>query len=190
MLILKGENIHLRDWKTEDLETYKYWNQGDQLWMQYDGPYYPKVSPEHLDLFIEKISDWIEKGNWSSPRRRLVISNNSNDEMLGTVSWYWQSQETNWISMGINIFDDKNWSKGIGFEALKLWINYLFDCDKNLVRLDLRTWSGNHGMIKLAQKLGFKQEACFRNARMVKGKYYDSIAMGILREEWESSQSS
>lgn len=36
--------------------------------------------------------------------------------------------------------------------------------------LDLRTWSGNHGMMRLAEKLGFLQEACFRKARIVRGE--------------------
>jgi RimJ/RimL family protein N-acetyltransferase len=39
-------------------------------------------------------------------------------------------------------------------------------------------------MMALAQKLGFQQEACIRRARIIKGCYYDSVAYGILREEW------
>jgi len=42
------------------------------------------------------------------------------------------------------------------------------------------------GMIKLARKLGFQQEACFRKARIVDGKYYDGLGFGILREEWKN----
>lgn len=40
-------------------------------------------------------------------------------------------------------------------------------------------------MIKLAGKLGFLREACFRNARIVDGKYYDSLGFGILKSEWQ-----
>jgi len=105
--------------------------------------------------------------------------------MLGMVSWYWQSKETHWLSIGLVIYDAENWGKGIGYEALKLWIDYLFEANKNLVRMDLRTWSGNIGMMKLADKLGFKLEARFRNARIVNGKYYDSIGMGMLKNEWQ-----
>jgi len=49
----------------------------------------------------------------------------------------------------------------------------------------LRTWSGNEGMMELAAKMGFKEEARFRKARIVKGQYYDSIGFGLLRDEWE-----
>lgn len=102
------------------------------------------------------------------------------------MSSYWESIETNWLCIGITIYDENQWGKGLGFEALRAWIDYLFETRLELVRLDMRTWSGNQGMVKLALKLGFTQEACFRKARIVKGQYYDSLGFGILREEWES----
>jgi RimJ/RimL family protein N-acetyltransferase len=69
-------------------------------------------------------------------------------------------------------------------EALSLWTGYLFDAFPDIVRLDLQTWSGNTGMMRLAVKLGYQLEAHFRKARIVKGQYYDSLGYGILREEW------
>lgn len=104
--------------------------------------------------------------------------------MIGTVSWYWQSKATNWKSIGIVIYDEQYWGKGIGTDSLKLWIDYLFETAKEITRLDLRTWSGNERMISLAKKIGFKEEARFRKARIINGLHYDSIGMGILREEW------
>jgi putative hydrolase of HD superfamily len=49
----------------------------------------------------------------------------------------------------------------------------------------MRTWSGNIGMIKVAEKLGFTKEAVFRMARIVEGEYFDGLGYGILRTEWE-----
>ena len=77
-------------------------------------------------------------------------------------------------------------NKGYGYEALGLWCQYLFDSEPKFIRLDARTWSGNHGMMKLAEKLGFQQEAVFRKARIVGGEYYDGLGYGILREEWQT----
>lgn len=78
------------------------------------------------------------------------------------------------------------WGHGIGYEALGLWCDYLFKVMPTLARLDLRTWSGNPGMMRLAQKLGYKEEACFRKARIVRGRYYDRPGYGMLREEWDA----
>ncbi len=185
---LEGQNIILRDWQLEDLPLHKLWHTGQHRWMDYDGPYYLKPTPKELEKTLEFYQRKIEKQDFPELRNRLVIADKKTDQLLGTVTWYWQSRETNWKSIGIAIYDEQHWSKGIGKEAMTLWIQYLFEQDDTLVRLDLRTWSGNFGMIKLGKKLGFKQEACFRKARIVQGKYYDSIGMGILREEWKNKQ--
>ena len=39
-------------------------------------------------------------------------------------------------------------------------------------------------MIGLAQKLGYREEARFRKARIVDGEFYDGLGYGILRDEW------
>ena len=105
--------------------------------------------------------------------------------MIGTVNWYWQSQPSNWMSVGIGIYDENYWSKGLGFEAMGLWLEMLFTNFPKINRLDLRTWSGNTGMIKISEKLGLTLEAKFRNARLVNDIPYHSLAYGILRKEWE-----
>jgi hypothetical protein len=69
-------------------------------------------------------------------------------------------------------------------EALGLWCDYLLAALPSLVRLDLRTWDGNERMVSLAKRLGFREEARFRRARMVKGERCDGLGFGVLREEW------
>lgn len=187
-MILKGENIVVRDWEIHDFPLYRKWNNGKHLWKEFDGPYYPKASSMFIESKIKSLRQRIEKKSWANLRSYLVIADKTNNELIGTVVWYWESKESNWKSIGLIIYNEKIWGKGIGFEALKLWINYLFENDITLKRLDLRTWSGHQGMMNLALKLGFKEEARFRNAREVKGKVYDSIAMGILREEWKEER--
>jgi len=126
----------------------------------------------------------IAEGKWPTPRLILPVISSDDDGLLGTVSRYWVSQETMWMSIGITIFDSRNWGRGLGFEALGMWADYLFEALPTLARLDLRTWSGNPGMMRLAEKLGFREEARFRKARIVGDQYYDGMGYGILREEW------
>ncbi|MBZ0305187.1 MAG: GNAT family N-acetyltransferase, partial [Anaerolineae bacterium] len=96
------------------------------------------------------------------------------------------SEETHWPALGITIYNCAVWGQGFGYEALGLWCDYLFATNPQFVRLDLRTWSGNLGMMTLAEKLGFTREATFRKARIVEGAYYDGLGYGILRDEWET----
>lgn len=41
-------------------------------------------------------------------------------------------------------------------------------------------------MVRVAEKLGMQMEARIRKVRYYNNQYYDSIRMGILREEWEN----
>lgn len=184
MLKILGNQIVLRDWELGDLKAYEYWQTENLEWKNWDGPYYPLKTADELKEFLARKRTTILQQDFEEPRRTLVIAAKASNQLLGTVSWYWQSRETNWLSNGIVLFDRQHRNRGIGFEALGLWNQYLFDRFPQIVRLDLRTWSGNIGMMRLAEKLGYTLEARFRKARIVKGKYFDSIGYGILREEW------
>lgn len=177
-----GKKVIIRDWKSHDLTPFLNAHSGKKLWMEYDGPYYEKPGKEEI---LKRVAGWQKEATNNQVRTCLVIAHKETDRFIGTVSWYWQSQETHWASVGIVIYKEEDWVHGYGTDAFPMWISYLFEANPDWVHIDFRTWSGNPGMIKLGIKSGFQQEACFRKARIVKGEYYDSIAMGILREEWE-----
>jgi len=181
---IKGKLITLRDLQAKDADALIHWLQPHHDWHKLDGPYYPKTQPDDIPPLV---TSWLG-GHKHDFRRRLLIASADTDEAVGMVSRYWISQETNWSAIGIVIYDPENWGKGYGTDALSLWCDYLFEQRPDFVRLDLRTWSGNTGMMKLAEKLGFTREATFRQARIVDGDYYDGLGYGILREEWETNQ--
>lgn len=87
--------------------------------------------------------------------------------------------------IGIDIFEKKYWSSGIGFKAFKIWITESFKEYPELRSLSLTTWNGNPMMMKLSEKLGLKKEAQRRKVRYYKDYYFDSVSYGILREEWD-----
>ncbi|MEZ4614216.1 MAG: GNAT family protein [Caldilineaceae bacterium] len=187
-LVLQTQNVILRDWRYEDLLLYEEWLQPGQRWQESDGPYEPSLTPVEIDEQIARISTVIESGDPPTPRRRLVISltdgGEAADRMIGTVSADWEQQASQSINLGISIFDPAYWRQGIGYCALGLWTQYLFDELPALVRLGLRTWSGNVGMVRLAQKLGFQEEMRLRQARIVNDTYFDAVGYGVLRTEW------
>jgi RimJ/RimL family protein N-acetyltransferase len=176
--------IVLREMEFGDLETVLHWLHPSQKWHELDGPYYPPAPEEELPNVI---SDWAKA--IASPKKkvasRLAISLRDSNAIIGVATRYWISKETDWTAIGLSIWNPENWGKGYGYEALGQWCDYLFANEPSFVRLDARTWSGNFGMMRLAEKLGFTKEAVFRNARIVNGKYYDGLGYGILREEWE-----
>lgn len=104
---IEGERIVLRDWQVDDLERFAFWLDPGQLWHRLDGPYYPK-------LLREQIPEAIVAGERPEPRTSLVIADRVTDALLGQVTWYWESEETHWLSVGIGIYDPELWGKGLG----------------------------------------------------------------------------
>lgn len=164
----------------EEQDLYRLWEliykDDTPEWKKWDAPYFPHSSKPY-DEFIEGADSWINQDDF------WVIT--INDTVCGIISYYFEDDQSKWLEMGIVLHEAHNWGKGIGTRALKLWMNHIFTTLPQ-VRVGLTTWSGNYRMIRVAEKLGMQLEARIRKVRYYEGKYYDSIRMGILREEWES----
>lgn len=181
---LAGKRAVLRDWRLTDLDAWGEWMRPEHRWHELDGPYYPRPSTDYVVQRKLDLKAKIAAGRWPKPRHELVIADRASDRLVGLVTLAWESKETHWPLAGVVIYDDTFWGRGVGFEALGLWTDYLFENLPDIVRMDLRTWSGNVGMMRLAEKLGYRLEAVFRQARIVAGAYYDGLGYGVLREEW------
>lgn len=185
MIKLIGEKVLLREATQEDVNELYYWKyeEKNQEAKKWNAPYIPERR-----LTKEKyINSWKKEYEFflSVPRILAIIIN---EKTVGTVSCYWVDKHTNWLETGIVIYDSAYWSGGYGTEAYRMWIDFLFE-STSLHRLGMSTWSGNIRMMKTAAKIGMKEEARIREARIVNGNYFDSIKMGILRREWESHRS-
>jgi putative hydrolase of HD superfamily len=175
--------IYLREIQLKDISDYHRLIQPNQTYHKFDGPYYKQKSKEEIEEFINKIECDLKDGKNPLNNKKLIV-NKSTEKILGHVNWCWKSKETNWLEVGIDIFDSNNWSKGIGSEALPLWIDEVFEKFPELVRIGLSTWSGNTRMVNLAKKIGLNKEAQYKMARIVDNIYYDSVSYGIIKEEW------
>ncbi len=176
---IKGTRINLRTTIQSDIADYRRWDDPDLAAWRYDGPYYER----DLGKFITGRQKWLA-GNQASPYSFLEIET-SDGVHLGWVVFYFASGLASMPEFGINIVEDEYWNRGLGTEAVSLWIDYLFG-GYRLHRLGFSTWSGNKRMIAVGTRLGFVEEARIRQGCRVEGKYYDRIKMGLLREEWES----
>ncbi|MFZ5816807.1 MAG: GNAT family N-acetyltransferase [Bacillota bacterium] len=183
-LFLQGSRICIRDWREDDLPLYERWNRPGHRWQETDGPYFPSFTEEEIRTRVGRLQERIRSGEWSHPRVSGVISLSADAPMVGIVNRYWENEPCNSAYMGVAIYDERLWGKGIGSEALGLWTDYLFRV-MAVHRLGLATWSGNVGMVRAALKLGFVEEARLRRARIVRGELYDGLAYGVLWEEWE-----
>jgi RimJ/RimL family protein N-acetyltransferase len=179
-LLLTGKRISLRTPTRDDVPILYNLIYGveNPEWKKYDAPYYPL----EFCTFEEFSKRMEERMNVTDVPSQMIIE--YQDQIIGMVSYYWEDKRTRWLEMGIVIYSPEHWNGGFGTEALSLWIDYLFE-NLTIERVGLTTWSGNPRMIRCAEKLGMRLEGRMRKCRYYNGEYYDSIRMGILREEWD-----
>ncbi len=179
-----NHNVLIREIAHDDIpQLYELIYEEEQPeWKKWDAPYFPLEHVSYTD-FQEYTSKEMLKD--SEPSHRMIIQ--INDEIVGTVNYYWEHKPSNWMEVGIVIYKPEYWNGGYGTAVLKMWIDYLFN-KLPIVRVGLTTWSGNERMMKVAEKLGMQLEGRLRKCRLYNNTYYDSIRMGLLREEWMTQQ--
>lgn len=182
---IDGASVALRDLEPDDAERLVSLQDASRPWHLTNGPYFGLPTPEEADAqarALAVVADTPE-AELPTPRDQLGIVCRADGALVGLVSWYWESRETDWRRMGIGIHDEAYWGRGLASEALALWTTYLFGATDAL-RLDFATYSGNPGMLAVGRRLGFVEEARFRAARRWSGGVHDSVVMGVLRSEW------
>lgn len=132
----------------------------------------------------KKIKEFMEKRAENNSRSfRFSIRTLADDTLIGGVGLWlssWTHAET-WL--GISIGERDYWGRGYGSEAVGLAVQYAF-LELNLRRVSLGLHAYNERALKAYEKVGFKLEGRMRGEGLRDGVRYDSLWMGILREEW------
>lgn len=174
-------DIRIVEPNKDNLKLIYYWKflEEKQESKKWNGPYIEEAKLEEKE-YINKIlsKDKLEQNVFQD----MVIEFRQNP--IGTLNAHWFDEKAKALEVGIVLYDSNLWEHKIGSFVFKAWINKLFE-ETSANRIGISTWSGNYRMIKLAQKLNMKEEARIREARVVNGKYFDAIKMGILKKEWD-----
>lgn len=169
--------ITVRQAETSECEFFYQLKHADMRWKETDAPYFPYEKPT-----LEEFRNGCFKRLCEDPSQQVIVVD---DKIIGSIGFYWEHEPSRWLEIGLAIFDSNYWGQGIGKIALQQWITRVF-ATQEVARVGLTTWSGNVGMMHLAEKLGMQKEAQIRKVRYHNGIYYDSIRYGVLREEWEN----
>jgi RimJ/RimL family protein N-acetyltransferase len=175
----------LRDWQPADLAVLPSLLDPARPWHDTNGPYFGRMTPLDVQRTLTDIARTAATAPAELPTPRRTMAVDHDGPLIGQVSWYWECQATDWRRLGIVIYDEHHWGHGHGTEALRQWTSYLF-ASTDALRLDFATYSGNPVMIAIGRRLGFTEEARFRSARRWSGGVHDSVALGVLREEWQA----
>src|SRR3989344_2131590 len=112
-----------------------------------------------------------------------IILNKKNARPIGFAGLYDLHFTARSAEFRVFIGEKKFWGKGFGTEVTELLTFYGFD-RLNLNRIYLGVTSENKGGVKAYEKAGFKREGILKDDIYRNSRYYDSIRMAILRDNY------
>lgn len=177
---VRYEDIILREMVESDIEDYVKWFTKEIEWGNWDAPW----EPFNLDEATER-KEWRDYYNsvkdLSEDVVRWKFEIEKDGVHVGWVSAYtdlgWMENEEEIPAIGISIPEKKYRRNGIGTKALKGFIDYWSKQGNTFIYT--QTWSGNYPMIRVAEKLGFKEIARKKEHREVEGKMYDALTFRL-----------
>ena len=173
---LVGERIYLSPRSTEDAEIFTEWL-NDFETTDYTGRSGQLTTLEGERKYLEENS---------TPEANFVIVTLDKDKMIGTIGLESVDAINRTATLGIFIGDKNFRNNGYGTEAIRLILDYGFNY-LNLYNIKLDLMEFNERALACYKKCGFKEYGRRRKCKFINGKYYDSIAMDILREEFAGS---
>lgn len=133
----------------------------------------------------KKLKEWFGKraeDGFKPERYSFSIRTLEEDKYIGFFGlWLDLIHSEAWVGIGIG--EREFWGKGYGTDMMKLCLRYAFT-ELNVQRVSLGLHEYNPRALRSYEKAGFRLEGRTRKDLAREGKRYDSLWMGILREEW------
>lgn len=172
-----GENIILREFRSEDLSAMRGWVNDPDVTRYLSPRYYGRPQTwEQTEEYLRSIL------NGNSGGVDFVVAEKEKLRYMGQVSLFLLDYTARSAEMAI-VLSGEHIGRGYGVEALRLLLKYAFE-QMNLNRVYLTVSAENARAIRAYEKAGFVHEGCWRSARFADGHYQDVILMGILRDEY------
>ena len=177
---IKYEDIILRDMVDSDIQDYVRWFTKETEWGNWDAPWEQFEGDEESErVGWTEYFDSIKELPEDVIRWKFEIEHNG--VHVGWVSSYtdleWMENEAEIPAIGIDIPEKKYRKNGVGTKVLKGFMEYLKE--KGYQSVYTQTWSGNTPMLRVAEKLGFKEIARKKEHREVDGKTYDALTFQL-----------
>lgn len=173
-MILKGQKTILRPIKMTDAPFFVKWLRDPEVTQFINA----------RRITVKKEKEWI--ANIPKKKQEKNFSIETHDKVLigNAVLRISKKSEDNFAEFGIMIGDKRYWNQGYGTDVVKTIVKYGFEILK-LHRIQLSVAAFNPRALRVYRKIGFKPEGRKREHIFHKGKFKDSLQMGILDREWK-----
>jgi RimJ/RimL family protein N-acetyltransferase len=179
--LLSGEKVYLAALEPQKVaELFNRWAGDSEYWRLAD-------SDPVIQFSVAETKTWLEEHLYDKDNFFFTIQTRQDDRPIGDVGL----SGIDWIHrnayLGISIGEREEWGKGYGTDAVQVILRLAF-AELNLHRVSLTVFDYNQRAIRSYEKAGFRLEGRQRGFLKREGQRWDLIYMGILKREWEMTQ--
>ena len=175
--MLEGQLVRLRPLEPADLEREYRWI-NDREVTRYLAARYP--------ISMAQEERWLRELAPNDFAHGVVLAIETKDGAhIGNIDLHSGRPEDRKAGLGIMIGEKAYWGKGYGTDAIITLLRFAFH-EMNLNRVWLHAFEFNERAIACYKKCGFREEGRLRQHYFGEGRFWDSVVMGILREEFEA----
>ena len=175
--MLEGKLTTLRPLASDDVERFYTWI-NDREVIRFLGARYPMSRADEERWLTDTSSSDFQKGV------TLAIDTREGRH-IGNISLRAAEPEARHAVLGIMIGEKDCWSNGYGRDAIAALLRFAFG-EMNLHRVSLHAFAFNERAIACYTRCGFQIEGRLRDHRYSDGRYWDVVAMAVLRDEFEA----
>jgi RimJ/RimL family protein N-acetyltransferase len=173
---LIGKTVYLRPMEREDAPLVQPW---------FNDPEVIRTLQAYRPMNLRAEESFIDRIAQSEHDLALVIVRRDVDKAIGVTGLHQIDFKNRHALFGITIGDRDSWGLGFCTETTALVVRHAFQT-LNLNRVMLLVYEYNAGAIRAYEKVGFRREGVLRQENYREGRYCDTIAMAILRQEWDN----
>lgn len=177
---LSDGDVSLRLPRPDDAEYLARWG-ADPEFARYQWASEPWQEPRAMAVrFLERFAAMTP-----SQGRLLMIDAENVQGPIGYVNYRDVRPKVRSCEAGIAIGDRALWSKGYGLRALRLLLGYLFDT-LGMHKVSIRIVAFNTLTIRTCEKCGFRREGLLRDAYWLDNRWWDSLLMAMMEDDWHA----
>ena len=173
---LIGTKVYLRAWERGDATAVVAW---------LNDPEVTRTLAIRRPMNVAAEEAWIDAAYASERDLPLAIVAKNPERLIGGTGLHQIDFADRHATFGIFIGAKEEWGKGYGAETTVLMVRHAF-ATLNLNRVWLKVYEYNQPGIRVYEKAGFRREGVLRQDHFHDGRYWDSVIMAVLRDEWES----
>ncbi len=175
---LETERLLLRPFVRGDVDAvFAYRSREDVTRFMFDPPLSREACADAVQIRVSQ-TDWKEDGD----KIFLAVEHRGTSAMIGEVVLILRDAGARQAELGYTFHPDHH-GRGYATEAGARMLQLGFD-EGGAHRIYACCHALNHASRRVMERLGMRQEAHFREHRLVKGEWDDELVHAILADEW------